>query len=131
MADVLLFQTKQLLEADMIADALEQASVPYYRRQEVGTLQHAMPLAPANWFATSWLIIVPEEVIAEAQAAVEGLPFFVSPVSSEAPYDPSGTLKPQNELPEALRKHWLVFVLLFVLLVMLVCYLILVPHVLG
>jgi hypothetical protein len=72
---VVVLRTGVLFEADMAAAALENAGVPYYRREESsGGLSFAMPAAPSPGPGTWWRIEVPAAVVDRAEEILNGLP---------------------------------------------------------
>ena len=75
MADVTVLKTARLYEADMLANELEQANVPHYRRQETfAGLQLAMPAMAAPGLGTFFTVIVPDAAEQQAREILQQLP---------------------------------------------------------
>ncbi len=73
---VTVFRTGQLVHLDWAANALEEAGVPFQRREETsGGIRLAMPVAPATGPGTWWAILVPEASVAQAREVLAALPF--------------------------------------------------------
>ncbi len=73
---VTVFRTGQLVLLDWASNALEEANIPFQRREETsGGLSLAMPAAPATGPGTWWSVIVPEADVSRAQELLAGLPF--------------------------------------------------------
>ena len=72
---VVIFRTGQIVEFDMVCDALKQAKLPYFTRQEtangsiVGT-----SVGFAGLPGVSWLVIVPEPALEDAARVLAELP---------------------------------------------------------
>jgi hypothetical protein len=80
-SDVVAFRSGLLYEADIVADALSEAGIPFYRRTEVlGGPEFAMPVAASPGPGTVWSVLVPEMSRASASELIESLP--VSNVAS-------------------------------------------------
>ncbi len=74
------FRTGLLHEADIVADALESAHVPFYRQAESASgLTFAMPINPAPGPGGAWLVIVPRKRAARARRIIERLPVSNDP----------------------------------------------------
>jgi len=81
--DELVYRTVHLYEADLVANELEGAGVPFFRAEEgLGGVRFAMPAAPAPAPGCWWLVIVPPTHARRAHAILEGLPVSKQ---SEAP----------------------------------------------
>lgn len=77
--EVVVVRTGRLYEADMAAEALEQAGLPFYRREEnITGIQLAMPAMPAQAPGMMFLVIVAEESAGQARAIIEELPISQS-----------------------------------------------------
>ena len=73
---VTVFRTGQLLYLDWASNALEEAGIPFQRREETaGGLRLAMPAAPSTGPGTWWAVIVPESFVAQARDVLAPLPF--------------------------------------------------------
>jgi len=73
---VTVFRSGQLVHFDWAAGALEEAGIPFQRREETsGGIRLAMPVTPATGPGTWWSIIVPESSVAQARAVLAALPF--------------------------------------------------------
>jgi hypothetical protein len=73
---VTVFKTGQLVHLDWASNALEEAGIPYQRREETsGGIRLAMPVAPATGPGTWWSIIVPESSVEQARELLAELPF--------------------------------------------------------
>lgn len=73
---VKVLQTGQLIHMDWACNALDEAGIPYQRREETsGGIRLAMPIAPAVGPGTWWTILVPETSEAQAREVLAGLPF--------------------------------------------------------
>lgn len=86
MADVLIFRSGKLLEADLIAAAFEENGIPFYRRTDGGGVELAMPAAPSQFLGIFWSIYVPGELESEAREIIEGS--LVDP-ERESKWEPS------------------------------------------
>ena len=73
---VTVLRTGQLLYLDWASNALEEAGIPFQRREESsGGLRLAMPAAPSTGPGTWWAIFVPEPFAAQALEVLAPLPF--------------------------------------------------------
>ena len=73
--DVVVLRTGFAYEADMVANALEEAGIPFYRRQESSAgLEFAMPVAGSSAPGLFWLIRVPLAAADEAKEIIASLP---------------------------------------------------------
>jgi hypothetical protein len=73
---VTVVRTGQLVHLDWASNALEDAGIPFQRREETsGGIRLAMPLAPSTGPGNFWSIIVPESSVAQAQEVLAALPF--------------------------------------------------------
>jgi hypothetical protein len=112
-ADVVVFRSGLLYEADLVADALAQAGIPHYRREEtIGGPEFAMPAAPAQGVGVAFSIRVPPRAARAATKLVATLP--VSNSSSPGPWG----FKPTPEVETALR-HQALFAVVGVALALL------------
>jgi hypothetical protein len=92
---VTVFQTGQLMHFDWACNALEQANIPFQRREETsGGIRLAMPASPAVSPGTWWTIIVPEAFVLRARKILEGLPLSQDATPGVWDYQP----KPQGKL---------------------------------
>jgi hypothetical protein len=72
---VAIYRTGILSEFDMVADALTRGGIPYVRRREsIGGLSFAMPVAPAMAPGESYAIVVPEAWADRAKHFVAAMP---------------------------------------------------------
>jgi hypothetical protein len=72
---VTVFRTGQLIHLDWAANALEEADIPFQRREETsGGIRLAMPIAPATGPGQWWSILVPEAWVNQAREVLAGLP---------------------------------------------------------
>lgn len=75
MSDVTVLKTGRLYEADMLAEALTEAGIPHYRRQETfAGLTFAMPAMPAPGPGTFFTVLVPEIAKDDAEEVLASLP---------------------------------------------------------
>jgi hypothetical protein len=75
MSDELILKTGRLYEANMLADALTQQGVPFYRREEsFSGVQFAMPAFPAQMPGVFFSVYVPEEAAEDARSVLAELP---------------------------------------------------------
>jgi hypothetical protein len=75
MSEVTVLKTGRLYEADMLADALTSAGIPYFRREEnFAGLQLAMPAMPSPGPGTFFCVIVPEAAAPDAREVLAELP---------------------------------------------------------
>jgi Putative prokaryotic signal transducing protein len=109
MSDTLIFRTKRLYEADMVVSALEDVDIPCYRRSEVGNVQTAMPLAPADWLGQSWCVFVPEEIADKAKKIIDSIPF-----TQESEHE-------HIETPESARTHRIIVFVFLAIIVLIIC----------
>lgn len=74
------FRSGLLHEADLVADALERAGIPFYRQAEAASgLVFAMPVAPAPGPGAAWLVLVPARRLAAARKVIGRLPVSPDP----------------------------------------------------
>ena len=72
---ITVFRTGQLIHLDWAANALEEADIPFQRREETsGGIRLAMPVAPATGPGQWWSIVVPESLVSQAREVLAGLP---------------------------------------------------------
>jgi hypothetical protein len=74
---VVVYRTSTLLEADMVAEALERAHIPFFRRVEsLGGLSTAMPVSPPPGLlpGSFWLVAVPGRFAHRASRFIAKLP---------------------------------------------------------
>jgi len=72
---VTVFRTGQIIHLDWAANALEEAGIPFQRREETsGGIRLAMPAAPATGPGQWWSILVPESSVGQARKVLAGLP---------------------------------------------------------
>src|SRR5262249_17266360 len=72
---VVAYRSGLLYEFDMVADALEAAGVPYFRREESSSgLSFAMPVVPVQGPGVTWAIVVPRRALKRAKRIIVGLP---------------------------------------------------------
>jgi hypothetical protein len=72
---VTVFRTGQLIHLDWAANALEEADIPFQRREETsGGICLAMPVAPATGPGQWWSILVPESFVGQAHEILASLP---------------------------------------------------------
>jgi hypothetical protein len=77
---VVVFRSGLLHEADLVADALEEAGIPFFRQVEnAAGLVFAMPVAPAPGPGAAWLILVPARKLAAARRLIRRLPVSADP----------------------------------------------------
>jgi len=75
MADVEILKTGLLYEADMLAQALEDEGVPYYRQiEDFAGLRFAWPAMAAQGPGVFFRILVPEGASEDAREVLAGLP---------------------------------------------------------
>jgi Putative prokaryotic signal transducing protein len=73
---IAVFRTGQLIHFDWACNALEEAGVPFQRREETsGGIRFAMPAAPATGPGVWWTVLVPENFAEKAHEVLAGLPF--------------------------------------------------------
>ena len=83
-------RTGQLVHLDWASNALEEAGIPYQRREETsGGLRLAMPVAPATGPGNWWAIIVPESSVAQAREVLQRLPLEQSTTPGVWDFQPS------------------------------------------
>ena len=72
---ITVFRTGQLIHLDWAANALEEADIPFQRREETsGGIRLAMPVAPSTGPGQWWSIVVPESFVSQAREVLAGLP---------------------------------------------------------
>jgi hypothetical protein len=98
-ADVLIFRSSKLFDADLIAAALEENGIPFYRRRDAGgVVGYEAPGPGATHFPGVFhSIYVPAELESEAREVIEGS--LVDP-EEESRWEPS----------PADRRQWRYFV---------------------
>jgi len=73
--DVVVLRTGKLLEADMVANHLDQESIPFYRREKSSSgVELAMPVMPVQGAGIWWIIRVPREHAEAAREVINSLP---------------------------------------------------------
>lgn len=73
--DIVVLRTGFAYEADMVANALEEAGLPFYRRQESSSgLEFAMPVAGSSGPGIFWIVRVPLSAEEEAKEIIKSLP---------------------------------------------------------
>ncbi len=76
-SDVVVYHSGLLYEADMVAEALEAASIPYLRRMVTdGGVELPMPDDAAPIDGVFWLIRVPRALRADAERTLRDLPMI-------------------------------------------------------
>jgi len=72
---ITVFRTGQLIHLDWAANALEEADIPFQRREETsGGIRLAMPVAPSTGPGQWWSIVVPESFVSQAREVLAELP---------------------------------------------------------
>jgi hypothetical protein len=72
---VTVFRTGQLIHLDWASNALEEADIPFQRREETsGGISLAMSAAPATGPGQWWSILVPESSMSHAREVLAALP---------------------------------------------------------
>lgn len=74
---VVVYRTSTLLEADMVAEALERSHIPFFRRVEsLGGLSTAMPVSPPPGLlpGSFWVVAVPGRFARRAARFIARLP---------------------------------------------------------
>jgi len=61
-------------EVEMVANVLDEASIPYYRQEEIGTTRLAMPFQPSMGPGVYWIVIVPATERQKAAELISNLP---------------------------------------------------------
>ncbi|MDH3268714.1 MAG: DUF2007 domain-containing protein [Ignavibacteria bacterium] len=68
MNHISIFRTGKLWEIDSARDAMKQADIPHFIREEnVSGLKTAFPAAPAPGAGIFWSLMVPESVVEDAK----------------------------------------------------------------
>jgi len=68
------YRSGLLYEVDMVADALENADIPFFRQEEIGTSRFAMPFQPHQGPGMYWTIIVPRRFRSAARKVISEVP---------------------------------------------------------
>lgn len=72
---VTVLRTGHLVQFDWAANALEEAGIPFQRRQETSSgLSLAMPVVPATGPGQWWSLLVPETHVDQAREILAALP---------------------------------------------------------
>src|SRR5438552_694459 len=71
--DIEIFSSSLPFEADSVADALQQAGIPFYRRIWAGGIEQAQPALPAAFPGLFYLIKVPAAYTEQAQHVIAPL----------------------------------------------------------
>ena len=71
---VVIFSTGQIVEFDMVCDALKQAKLPYFTRQETASGSIVGTSVGFAGPGVSWLVIVPEPALEDATRVLAELP---------------------------------------------------------
>ncbi len=91
---VTVFRTGQLVQMDWASNALQEAGIPFQRREEIsGGLWLAMPTAPMTGPGTWWAVIVPKSHLTEAKEVLSGLPFEQSTTPDVWDFQPKPGVK--------------------------------------
>jgi len=74
MNHISVFSTGKLWEIDMARDALKQAGIPHFVREEnLSGLRTAFPAAPAPGVGVTWCLMVPESIVEDAMQILNEL----------------------------------------------------------
>ncbi len=77
MGDVTVLKTSRFNEADMLAEALRDAGIPYYQEAAgIGGVRYAMFPLPEHGPGQFYHVLVPEEAAEKARAVMENLPLM-------------------------------------------------------
>jgi len=109
-------RTGHLMHFDWACAALDDAGIPYQRREETsGGLCVAMPVAPTPGPGVWWTLLVPESWAAHAKEVVVGLPFEPTTAPDVWSYQPKplGRLLWQGAIWILLANVAISFVLFF------------------
>lgn len=72
---VTVFRTGNLTYVDWASNTLEEADIPFQRREETsGGIRLAMPVAPSTGPGQWWSIVVPESFVNQAREVLAELP---------------------------------------------------------
>ncbi len=91
-------------EVEMVANVLDEAGIPYFRQEEIGTTRLAMPFQPSMGPGTYWVVIVPATEYQKASELISQLP-----ISHEEHPDVWG-FKPAPEAKKFFR-YYAIFIL--------------------
>ncbi len=73
---IVIFRTGSLVEFDSVTGALKEEGIPHFTREETsGGLRLATPCSPSVGPGTWWVVVVPGEAAADAQAVIARFPF--------------------------------------------------------
>ncbi len=61
-------------EVELVANTLDEAGIPYYRQEEIGTTRLAMPFQPSMGPGVYWIVIVPATEREKAAELISNLP---------------------------------------------------------
>jgi len=77
--DIVVLRTGKLLEADMVANHLDEEGIPFYRRVESSSgVELAMPLMPVQGVGEWWVIRLPRQHADAAREVINSLPVEVT-----------------------------------------------------
>lgn len=71
---IVTYRSGLLYEVDMVAAALENADIPFFRQEEIGTSRFAMPFQPHQGPGMYWTIIVPRRYRSAARKVIAEVP---------------------------------------------------------
>jgi len=106
--DVIVLRTSFGYEVDMAADALKEAGIPFFRRQETAAgLEFGMPVATAPVPGLRWIVLVPDKAADDAREIIASLPL------SQEPEDVlERSTQPRNRVLRALAFCMLLWILI-------------------
>ncbi len=88
-SDTVILRTGHLYEADMLAEALTEQAIPFYRRVEgVTGLETAMPAMPEQGPGVYFTVLVPPAAVIDARAVLAELPISAEEYPSIWGYNP-------------------------------------------
>ena len=104
---VVVFRTGHLIYFDWACDALKEAGVPFFGREETSSgLRLAMPVAPSTEPGICWALLVPEPAVPDARRILSQLPFEIRTEAGIWDFQPT----------QKVKRGWKVYIIIVLLL---------------
>ncbi len=71
---IVTYRSGLLYEVEMVAAAVEQAGVPFFRQEEIGTSRFAMPFQPSQGPGIYWTVLIPRRFRSAARKVISQMP---------------------------------------------------------
>ncbi|MDH3974206.1 MAG: DUF2007 domain-containing protein [Deltaproteobacteria bacterium] len=110
MTNIVAFKTDKIYELEMVKDALKEAGIPFFIREDTMVGLHLpIPIAPVPVPGVSFLVLVPEIAFEESRALIKTLPV------EETEADPVRRFNPPKEGKQLFKmegRHYAVIIFL-------------------